>query len=527
MDAGKRAGDSDDEEDEKGEAEKGGERKRARTLPRTVATGRSGARTGSGANTRRRKRAFSGVWSAVIGHYPSLAHEPATSAQACWRAVIAHKFTRSNPGDGRLERNMETALRWHLDGVLWARRQHAEAVAAPQPPPPGETPSPPELPAAPAPPQARQQQEERQLSPDSPPSIMSILSEPAPQSERRDRPDPAPAIRTTYGAALQAILLQRDRRLRRDRTDVDDETLRSMPIDELGDVLAEGDVALIERAFAIRGVGQAGRACPVCCEVRGKFARFSKGCAHEYCAECVARWVRRNAAPAGALCPGCVADKAAVPRYVDPCVVFGDGKGIAAAAERVSFSSFQLPSLQGELDAEPATAIVGVSSPLPPVPIAGRCPLCMTLAPSGKNSLRRCQNPRCAAVYCVACESAVEEHAPHLRGACSLLSAETKKLAGDRGMSSCPKCGTAVWHARRHGCHHVRCPTCATEFCHACGLPRGDANCACPLFCGADFACRCAAHCPECASAVPPCAHCEGMCADCIGKRITGIVAHH
>ena len=287
----------------------------------------------------------------------------------------------------------------------------------------------------------------------------------------------------------------------------------------------------VERLFALKGVGESGSKCPVCEEPRTTLVRMSRGCSHAMCAECCESFVNYNTLKEGARCFGCVADApksgaaasaatvvdsaavAAGPKimYVDPRLLF-DGK--VDTFRKVSFSSFQIPKLQAELDEmEPKTQEQQ----------SGTCPLCGTVSMTGRTLLRRCANPRCCVEFCVNCCTAldkIEDRTKHLTRACTEMAAEASGLAANPGMTPCSKCGTPLFHAQGHGCHHVKCSTCSHEMCHNCGkqwtVPQ---SCSCPLYCRSDFKCRCAYMCPECRDGDKPCVHCLGSCPSCLARK--------
>ena len=273
----------------------------------------------------------------------------------------------------------------------------------------------------------------------------------------------------------------------------------------------------VERIFLSKGLGESGRRCNVCEENRGKFVRFSKKCKHEMCSVCCDQWIRPNTTVNGARCPGCLAERSSSssdaqpppePNIVDPHVLFG-GSVDGSDRNRVVFSSMQVPHLQAELD----------SSGEQGERRAHRCPSCMTVSNTW-TSIRRCLNPSCAMEFCTKCDSEVclDSGDMHTSGRCVPVVEETRSILEGEGLTQCGRCGTPIFHAVHHGCHHIRCPNCAHEMCHSCGRPFKHPDCKCPLFCRGDFECRCATKCPECQSGTK-CTHCDGLCGSCLANR--------
>lgn len=271
----------------------------------------------------------------------------------------------------------------------------------------------------------------------------------------------------------------------------------------------------IERLFTLKGVGDSGHKCPVCEDCKKSLIRMNNGCQHMMCSGCVEGFVNANTVKDGAKCFGCVAESQRDPTvkvmYVDPRLVFSSG---IDNFRKTSFSSFQIPKLQEELDAmEPKT----------PEQLSGKCPLCSTVSINGKTVLRRCMNPRCCAEFCVNCNTAldkIEDRAKHLTKACTEMATEAKDLSDKPGMTPCSRCGMPLFHAKGHGCHHVKCASCSYEMCHNCGADwKAQPKCGCPLFCNKDFKCRCAEECPECKADIKPCSLCSGSCTICTSRR--------
>jgi hypothetical protein len=297
-------------------------------------------------------------------------------------------------------------------------------------------------------------------------------------------------------------------------------------LEVLGQITAGiSDIVELEEMFENRGLGRSGPQCPICMEPKTTRVAFSRNCDHWCCAECSSAWIKFNNLATGARCPGCAKDNikaaedpaqaAEVGNFADPQLMFG-AKKLEIFNEMCSFAAFQIPFLQRELDA---------LGPSPTAERSGQCPLCRTVttARDGENCLRRCHNPRCSAVYCLHCNSSVDGGAAlqkrHLSGDCSVTVAETKFLMSQKGNMPCSKCGTALWHARGHGCHHVQCPVCSHTQCHTCGLSyTATSGCSCKLFCVPGEPCNCSDECPECRDGHGPCSHCSGNCPSCVAR---------
>lgn len=283
----------------------------------------------------------------------------------------------------------------------------------------------------------------------------------------------------------------------------------------------------IEHRFETMGFGQSGRQCPVCLEPRSKWTRFSWECNHEMCVDCAAEWLKQNKRPGGTGCPGCIAEHANPPKQVDPTAVFGYDK-VGQDYQSMLFASMQIPVLQEQLNAYCNVHTTQSSSSPSPIVINSRCPKCLSVH-SGPYTLVRCPNPKCAMEYCSKCESTLCYDSnesmnilrrKHLAGECSASIAETSELRSGPGLIECSKCNTPLWHAKNHGCHHVKCPKCGHEQCHCCGRPYHDPACKCPIFCRPDVKCNCDPSCPECKH--HRCALCSGNCDTC-NKRIESL----
>jgi hypothetical protein len=270
------------------------------------------------------------------------------------------------------------------------------------------------------------------------------------------------------------------------------------------------DPEKIEAMFKTRGLGESGSMCPICLEPKKRHVAFSRECGHGCCLECCDQWIRHNSLASGGACPGCLKD-AGKRTLVDPALLYG--RQLGESRDRVVFASFQIPLLQRELDEAHADKDGAA---------VAKCPACMSIS-SGRSVLRRCGNPRCAIEFCAQCDSAVDGsaalRAKHLTRECSRISAESSAIASATGFVRCRQCGTSLWHARGHGCHHVKCPECSCEQCHSCGRAHRDPECRCPIYCNPNFKCRCADACPECAAGSRPCQHCLGGCESCLKRR--------
>lgn len=290
------------------------------------------------------------------------------------------------------------------------------------------------------------------------------------------------------------------------------------------------DLEHIERQFETLGFGQSGRQCPVCMEPRSKWVRFSYECKHDMCIQCAQEWLKQNKRPGGVQCPGCIAEHAITPKQVDPVAFFGVNN-VGSDYQSMLFTSMQIPVLQGELDAYCMIHIVQSSSnsSSTSLGVQSRCPKCLSVH-SSQNSIIRCHNPKCAVEYCGKCESSLcydsEESMKVLRGkhlsrACSASIAETRQILDGPGLVPCSKCMTPLWHARHHGCHHVKCPNCGHEMCHCCGRDYRHPDCKCPIFCRNDYKCNCDPDCPECKTTKRRCVHCDGHCSTCMNNTST------
>lgn len=306
-----------------------------------------------------------------------------------------------------------------------------------------------------------------------------------------------------------------DDRVRR-AVDAVADVIRRNQMDERG-LPDDTSIEVIERLFAEKGFGESGPKCPICEDTKSHLFRMSYGCSHEMCGECGGSYIKINMTKEGLRCPGCITEArntpGYVPKYIDPRIVLC---GKIESFKQISFSSFQIPKLQEELDMmEPKTA----------TPQHGSCPLCNTVSMTGSTVLRRCFNPRCCAEFCVNCGTTIggsaEDRRRHLTMACTEMAVEAKSLAAKPGMVPCTRCGTPLFHAKNHACHHVKCPNCSFEMCHSCGTEWGNPQkCKCPLFCKSDFKCRCAEECDECKSGTKPCVHCNGSCKCCMERTL-------
>ena len=415
--------------------------------------------------TKHKRIAYDGIWRRIITEY-SL--ERLTSLfgpnprEMLWRICVAHKFRGFDPNDQEAIRHMETRVRTEIIG------KESREASATQPRP---IPLPP--PVRPPPPPLQQQ-------PNAPTFIL-------PPRVLQPQPPPPP-----------------------------------IPVNPmaLADNMTPEE---IEQAFVTRGLGESGKQCSVCLESKSKWTRFSWDCEHDMCLPCTDLWVKTNLNAVGSRCPGCVAEKATNPRAADPRTMFG--KMCGSDHHKTVFASFQIPLLQNEIERfEASMASSSSSTPSPTTNISNivhKCPLCMTLSVKS-GTIRRCHNPRCAAEFCTKCDSAIEDggeriKSKHIRGECSAMVAEVKKILSEKGLTPCGKCSTPLWHARCHGCHHIKCPNCGHEQCHSCGRPHKHPDCKCPVFCRPDFPCNCSSTCPECIKS--KCVHCTGYCTTCL-KRI-------
>lgn len=92
-----------------------------------------------------------------------------------------------------------------------------------------------------------------------------------------------------------------------------------------------------------------------------------------------------------------------------------------------------------------------------------------------------------------------------------------KKELTDEGISykECPTCGVPCTHFAAHGCHHVKCTYCQTEWCYRCEALH---PCGCKqIFCDRLRTCGCPL-CPTCDLKKGPCRDCNrdtGACWSC------------
>ena len=96
----------------------------------------------------------------------------------------------------------------------------------------------------------------------------------------------------------------------------------------------------------------------------------------------------------------------------------------------------------------------------------------------------------------------------------------------------CPGCKMGINLYRGHGCHHIKCTACPTQFCYVCVTPyvKGRSGnwmrtCGCNGYCKEGFDCGCSP-CPDCHIG-SHCSHCQdkGMCEAALGSSKTGLVA--
>lgn len=459
-------------------------------------------------NTSLKRRLCTTIWNRILLEYGRERLEAfgLPNADTLWKLHVARRFRDFTPGDATSERQMETHIR-----AIVHRAEHNNRALAP-PSPPVRAPLPPVAPA----PQAQ-----------APPHVVVRMV-------------PVPGERIIR--AVANIVEARDGFI-----------TRRQPPPILAQVQGQGEgipgdipVEVIERMFLTHGLGESGRICQVCLEPKSKWCRFSATCDHDMCYGCAKEWVAANLMPidGGIKCPGCLHDGAAAaassssttsaapmngPAIVDPAILFKNVDDI-----NPRFSAIQIIPLQKSLDIycmntmalavfDDEKAFATVIKPKD-LDLVSKCPNCLTVNVT-KYTLVRCHNPKCALEYCSTCEStlgytdkpsmdAIRKR--HLNKLCSGSLAETRDLIGQGGISICTKCNTPLWHAKRHGCHHVICPKCGHEQCHSCDRTYRDPECKCPIFCRNDFKCKCADSCPECK--VSKCAHCDGACTECLNR---------
>lgn len=419
--------------------------------------------------TETKRRLARAAWNEVLAEYGEarLASVGIYNFDHVWRSAICYRF-RTSANDPQIANLVRNAVRSYVAAKFIAAPSHPVAVPA----------------ATPA------------------------QAQPLPPIRPPPPPGPAPAPPPPPPPAADAPL-----------------TAQMFPPGVLPDSATPEE---IERLFASRGLGESGPVCPVCLESRSNQVRFSWLCDHEMCPSCAESWIKVNTVASGARCPGCMSGTHNR-SVADPRVLFGEG-GMRLRYDRAIFASFQLPHLALEIarvqaEQRPPASSSSSSDSNPVISVMAKCPECMTVAGTGPTEqiLHRCMNPRCAAVYCVCCDSVLGAPSPaivakHVSRSCAGSVAETRNIASGPGLTPCGRCGTPLFHAKRHGCHHVTCPTCRHEQCHACGRPHKHPDCKCPIFCSPGFVCRCADSCPECLTT--RCVHCDGSCAHCRERAV-------
>ena len=80
---------------------------------------------------------------------------------------------------------------------------------------------------------------------------------------------------------------------------------------------------------------------------------------------------------------------------------------------------------------------------------------------------------------------------------------------------NCPTCSMGICLYQHHGCHHITCTGCSTQFCYVCVLPyvraasgRWHRTCSCYGYCRDGLDCGCSP-CPDCRIDGPHCEHCD------------------
>ena len=430
--------------------------------------------------TKQKRLLFRRVYERLVPEIdPALTTDARTNITAAWKAVCSHKFCSENMELNATEIAIERATR------AWLEIKRRELLGAPG------------AAAMAVDPQPRP-----------PVMVMAVANNNITQP------------RGWHATPEELLAIQRN------GSDIPN-IVRNMNITALTASMQDMSSEMVSMVFSAMGLGESGPMCPVCMEPKNSWVRMARECfedaGHRYCTDCATAWIKAFASEGGLACPMC--PKAACgdpprPRFpADPRCMFAPVI-IKRDAGMVPFCSFQIPALQGALDAR-----FGTDAPGRPRDRVYRCPECSTVSARGNDFVRVCPNPTCVAQFCTLCACVVDPGEPygsHVNGLCMKVAGETAAIIENgnaKGFARCPKCGSRVWHSEHHGCHQVKCPTCTTKFCHSCDTPYVQhiehlANCKCPLFCAKEsFACKCSVTCPECEN--KKCEHCDGNCKSC------------
>jgi hypothetical protein len=494
-----------------------------RTLPSSIVGTRTKSKTKSRDDRKKKLSIFYKAYDTAVAEIGNPRLTDIIIQNKCWREVCSHRFCSMDLADPVTISTIHRLVRHWVENENRKAPQSPTVVAIPPPPPP------PTSPTDMLPPIARLGQYRWQPGP----APQPIAPAPPEIGEWRD-----------YGRMMRPILDVRADVVANDMESVNVTRITALfkgfSPDSLNAVLQDMPPAFVEHMFAALGLdGVDARpanedTCTTCEEKRTTWARMTTRCRHKMCIDCAAKWARNSAISLdGHGCPECARDGSQKKKcLVDPRLMFG-ADGLRETQGITTFTSFQLPALQAALDIEMAEHQT-MEDDAPVANTIHRCPRCSTVSVNGNGIIRRCHNPQCAIEFCLKCNCEIDAsedmHSRHIGGACIKIAEETANLAAGAGITACPRCKTKVWHASYHGCHCVRCPTCAMRFCHACSTPYDQerdhvSNCKCPIFCHPDsFACRCARSCPECETS--KCEHCDGNCINCLRnvRRTSGSI---
>lgn len=166
----------------------------------------------------------------------------------------------------------------------------------------------------------------------------------------------------------------------------------------------------------------------------------------------------------------------------------------------------------------PVTELAGETPRGPETTVS--CPSCNTIIVTsvGAQPMEdRC--PHCWTAICRACGVGWLE-SQHAGKACTAAKdvlqakADEAALEAGGGFKRCPSCGVGTTHYRKHGCHHISCPSCGAQWCHVCCGPHPCRH-GCKLSC--DETCDCL-DCPDCKKK-KPCGTCnQSGCLSCEGE---------
>ncbi|CAL5088201.1 unnamed protein product [Urochloa decumbens] len=198
--------------------------------------------------------------------------------------------------------------------------------------------------------------------------------------------------------------------------------------------------------------------CSICAETRLVFDRFRAGagagtdaaarCAHDFCIECVVRYIEARVAggavPVPCPEPGCrggAMHPEACKKLLDIDVF--DAWCVALCERAVGPARARCPYRDcGEL-------------------------VVLDAAADGAGTEARC--PTCSRAFCLQCEEPWDES--HAGGWCAM-----SRLAAGRNWTRCPSCRAMV--DKIDGCRRIVC-RCGTAFCYRCGSPFSGKVCRC------------------------------------------------